>query len=119
MNSKGKKFNDYPKPDVVYIDVDGTLLIDEKINHELVRWARRQYNEGKQLIVWSARGAENAKRAVDLCDIVDIVSHTLSKPGYVVDDLGHGFTQYMEVIHVSDIGSNHQHQPAKARVCVL
>lgn len=120
MNNKVKKFNDYPKPDVVYIDVDGTLLINEKINHELVRWARQRYNEGKQLVVWSARGADNAKRAVELCDIADIVSHTLSKPGYVVDDLGHGFTQYMEVIHINDINNHAQdRKPAGVRVCSI
>lgn len=98
-----RNYIDYPKPDVVYIDVDGTLLVDDQVNHQLVDWARRRFAEGKEIIIWSARGADNAKRAVELCGIGDIVSHTLSKPGYVVDDLGSGFTRYMDVIHVSQI----------------
>ena len=120
MGNKDKGFIDYPKPDVVYIDVDGTLLVDDVVNHPLVSWARQRHNEGKQIIVWSARGVDNAKRAVELCKIDDIVSHTLSKPGYVVDDLGHRFTQYMEVIHVNDIDGNYQeHQPSKGMVSLL
>ncbi|MEI8572210.1 hypothetical protein U737_09705 [Methylomonas sp. LW13] len=98
-----RDYIDYQKPNVVYIDVDGTLLVDDRINHQLVAWARRQFADGKQIIVWSARGADNAKRAVELCGIGDIVSHALSKPGYVVDDLGIGFTRFMDIIHVADI----------------
>ncbi len=112
----GKPFTDYQKPDVVYIDVDGTLLIDDQVNHVLVTWARHEYNKGKQIIVWSARGEANARLAVDVCGMCDIVSHTLSKPGYVVDDLGSGFTQYMDIIHVNDIGPTGQQprtEPAK------
>lgn len=120
MNNREKGYIDYPKPDVVYIDVDGTLLVDDSVNHQLVSWARQRHNEGKQIIVWSARGADNARRAVELCGINDIVSHTLSKPGYVVDDLGHRFTQYMEVIHVNDIDGNAQDRKhAGAFVCSI
>ena len=119
MRSKNKSFIDYEKPDVVYIDVDGTLLVDDRVNHQLVSWARRQYSEGNQIVVWSARGADNAKRAVELCGIVDIVSHTLSKPGYVVDDLGHRFTEHMEVIHVNDIDRNHRERNQTANTVSL
>ncbi len=112
-----REYIDYPKPDVVYIDVDGTLLTDNRVNHQLVAWARQQYNQGKQIIVWSARGADNARRAVELCDMGSIVSHALSKPGYVVDDLGHRFTQYMEIIQVNDIDGHHQtNKPCGVRV---
>ncbi len=120
MNNREQGFIDYPKPDVVYIDVDGTLLVDDVVNHQLVSWARQRHHEGKQIIVWSARGADNARRAVELCKIDDIVSHALSKPGYVVDDLGHRFTQYMEVIHVNDIDGNYQkRQPAGAIISLI
>lgn len=112
-----REYMDYPKPDVVYIDVDGTLLTDNRVNHQLVAWARQQHHQGKQIIVWSARGADNARRAVELCDMGSIVSHALSKPGYVVDDLGHRFTQYMEIIQVNDIDGNHQtNKPCGVRV---
>lgn len=120
MNNKKNSFVDYPKPEVVYIDVDGTLLLDDRVNHRLVDWARRQHAEGKQIVVWSARGANNAKRAVQLSGIDDIVSYALSKPGYVVDDLGADFTRYMDVIHVNDIDRQSQNQqPAGIRISLL
>jgi len=112
------KYQDYAVPDVVYLDVDGTLLIDERVNHALVTWARRQHSEGKQIIVWSARGADNAERAVELCGIGDIVTHALSKPGYVVDDLGTRFTQYMEIIHVNEIDGRDRQAPKPSGVYV-
>ncbi|MCQ8105533.1 hypothetical protein NP590_15585 [Methylomonas sp. SURF-2] len=98
-----KPIKKYPVPNVVYVDVDGTLLINNRVNHPLVAWVRDQHSEGKQIVVWSARGVGAAIMAVDVCGIRDIVSHTLSKPGYVVDDLGKRFTQYMEIIHVNEI----------------
>jgi len=96
-------FTEYAVPDVVYIDVDGTLIINDRINHDLVSWARQQSQEGKEIIVWSARGKSNAENAVDRCEIGDIVSHALSKPGYIVDDLGNQWTEYMNIIHVDHI----------------
>jgi hypothetical protein len=120
MNNKSNGYIDYPKPDVVYIDVDGTLIINDEVNHQLVAWARQKHAQGKQIIVWSARGEGNARRAVALCNISDIVSHALSKPGYVVDDLGAGFTRYMDVIHVSDLNQTDMGKdPAGPKVCFI
>jgi len=113
-----REYQDYAVPDVVYIDVDGTLLVDDRVNHDLVTWARRQHSEGKQLIVWSARGAGNAKRAVELCGMGDIVTHALSKPGYVVDDLAARFTQYMEIIHPNEIDNRGKQVPQGGGVYV-
>lgn len=112
-------FIPYSKPNVIYIDVDGTLLIDDRVNQPLVDWARLRFLEGKEIIVWSARGADNAKRAVEICGIGDIVSHTLSKPGYVVDDLGTGFTRYMDIIHVSDIDNTSPSQQRGTTVSMI
>jgi hypothetical protein len=78
----------YPPPDVIYIDVDGTLLKSGRPDQTIVEWARKKYEEGFQIIVWSSRGAINAQRGVFLAGIGDIVSFALSKPGYVVDDKG-------------------------------
>ena len=113
-------FEEYAVPDVVYIDVDGTLIINDRVNKSLVRWSRKQAAAGKQIIVWSARGEENSKRAVEMCGISDIVSHALSKPGYVVDDLGNGWTQYMNIMHVNDIDrSNRQGKRPKVTVSMM
>lgn len=113
MPNSNRSFQDYDVPDVVYIDVDGTLIIDDRVNRPLVKWARNQATQGKEIIVWSARGEENARNAVDLCGLNDIVSHTLSKPGYVVDDLGSQFTHYMNIIDVNEI--NNKSQKGKQR----
>ncbi len=108
MDMKNKKnFEEYAVPDVIYIDVDGTLIINQQVNHSLVAWARQRAAEGNEIIVWSARGAANSKKAVNMCGIADIVTHTLSKPGCIVDDLGNGWTQYMNIMHVNDIDRRH------------
>jgi len=88
----------YPPPDVIYIDVDGTLLKCGKPDIKIVAWARKKYDQGFQLIVWSSRGAINATRAVHLAGIEDIVSFKLSKPGYIVDDKGWSWTEYTKQI---------------------
>jgi len=84
----------YPPPKVIYIDVDGTLIQGGKVNTPLVNWAREKYNDGFQIIVWSSRGAGNSHLAVMQADMEDIVTHILSKPGYIVDDKGWGWTKF-------------------------
>lgn len=90
----------YPPPKVIYIDVDGTLLHGGQVNRPLVEWARAKYTDGYQIIVWSSRGADNARLAVGKAGIFDIVSYMLSKPGYIVDDKGWSWTKYTR--HVKD-----------------
>lgn len=119
MTNKKSGFKDFPVPDVVFIDVDGTLIVDGNVNHDLVMWARQQATNGKDIIVWSARGKSNAEHAVDICGIRDIVSHMISKPGYVVDDLGNGWTQYMNIIHVDDINRSKQNKTSEVYVSLL
>jgi len=88
----------YPPPEVIYIDVDGTLLKNGKPNAKVVDFARQKYEEGFQIIVWSSCGSMNATRAVYLADIEDIVSFKLSKPGYIVDDKGWTWTKFTKQI---------------------
>jgi len=88
----------YPPPNVIYIDVDGTLLKGGKPDLKIVAWARDKYEQGFQIIVWSSRGSMNAIRAVHLADIEDIVSFKLSKPGYIVDDKGWSWTKFTRQI---------------------
>ena len=88
----------YPPPDVIYVDVDGTLLVNGKPNPNVVRLIREKHEDGFQIIVWSSRGSVNAIRAVGLAGLNDIVSHKLSKPGYIVDDKGWSWTRYTEQI---------------------
>jgi len=84
----------YPPPNVIYIDVDGTLIQGEQVNMPLVKWAREKHNDGYQIIVWSSRGEGNARAGVLKAGIGDIVTHTLSKPGHIVDDQGWSWTKF-------------------------
>ena len=88
----------YPRPKVIYVDVDGTLLNGDVVNTELVTWLRHKSNLGFAIIVWSARGVSNANRAVRTAGITDIIDQTLCKPGYVVDDKGWSWTKYVKQI---------------------
>lgn len=119
MSTRKQSYTDYPVPNVVYVDVDGTLLVDDQMNQPLIEWIWQRHYEGKQIIVWSARGAEAARLAVDQCEIGDIVSHTLSKPGFIVDDLGHRFTEYMKIIHVNEIDGKSRESTPSRTVCSL
>lgn len=113
MSISDNNHTDYPRPNVIYVDVDGTLLINGRANQPVVNWVFDRHHEGNQIIVWSARGAEAARQAVEICGIGDIVSHMLSKPGQVLDDLGNRFTQYMEIIHVNALDRSVQPNESK------
>jgi len=84
----------YPTRKALFVDVDGTLVINGKANVELVEAIRTRHKNGFTITVWSARGEANSKRAVELCGIGDVVSHTISKPTFVVDDKGWGWIKH-------------------------
>ncbi|WP_031386503.1 hypothetical protein [Desulfonatronum thiodismutans] len=83
-----------PPPDVIAVDVDGTLFRpvpgqrEMEANADLITWIRERKAEGFTIMIWSLRGQEYAQDAVDLAGIGDVVDLVLSKPGYVVDDTG-------------------------------
>lgn len=89
----------YPPPKVIAVDVDGTLITESGPNRALIAWCQRCHAEGYTLILWSSRGEEHARKAARLAGIEAIFSHILSKPGYIVDDQGWGWTHYTRVIY--------------------
>ena len=100
MTDNNETTQKYQPPKVIYIDVDGTLIQRKKVNVPLVEWARKKHDdEGYQIIVWSSRGAGNAHLAVVQADIGDIVSHMLSKPGYIVDDKGWSWIKFTRQVN--------------------
>lgn len=88
----------YPRQKVIYVDVDDTLIIDKKVNTELIKWLIKKHVDDYEINVWSMAGKKHAERAVERCGIALIVSNTLSKPGYIVDDMGWNWIQYTKAI---------------------
>lgn len=80
----------YSKPKVIYVDVDGTLLIGKpaKPNLKLLGFLDVKKSEGFELVLWSTQGKAHAENAARLCGREDLFAHILSKPGYIIDDKG-------------------------------
>lgn len=89
----------YPPPKVIAVDVDGTLLINGKIDRKLVDWCRRKKLDGFYIILWSARGMQHAIDVSRDGNIVDVFDTIISKPGYIVDDKGWQWIKYTKVIN--------------------
>ena len=88
----------YPPPKVIAVDVDGTLHVGGRVNQKLVDYLKERKAEGYRLMLWSARGITNAQAAVDRFGLHDLFDDVLSKPGYIIDDLGWQWIKYTKVI---------------------
>ncbi len=93
----------YPIRNVIAVDVDGTLIHGSAINDALVSWLRVKKEEGHELILWSARGREHARRAAKITDTETLFDAIISKPGRIVDDLGWSWIKWTKIIHPSRI----------------
>ena len=80
------------------MDVDETLIINDKVNKGLIKWMIIKSAEGYELNVWSMAGKKHSEQAVERCGIGAFVSHTLSKPGIIVDDMRWDCTKYTKAI---------------------
>lgn len=99
MFNRVKKINGkMPRPKVIYVDVDNTLFINNRVNSALVRWIILKAIDGYDINVWSMRGEEAAEEAVEQCKLTGVVNACLSKPGIIVDDMGWGWTKYTKSI---------------------
>lgn len=83
---------------VIAVDVDGTLIKGGRVVCSLVGWLREQRSLGFRLMLWSARGRDHAMGAVELFGLQGLFDDVVSKPGYVVDDHGWGWTHYTCVV---------------------
>lgn len=88
----------YEPAKVIAVDVDGTLVKDGRVVQSLVAWLRERKTEGNRLMLWSARGRDHALGAVELGGLHDLFDDVVAKPGYVVDDMGWGWTRYTWVV---------------------
>jgi hydroxymethylpyrimidine pyrophosphatase-like HAD family hydrolase len=83
-----EKPSKYPTRRTIYVDVDGTLHLRGIANRELIEWLRAKRGQGFDLVLWSARGGEYARRVAETLGCADLFVAILAKPGYIVDDEG-------------------------------
>ena len=93
----------YPLKKVIAVDVDDTLLINGEINQKLSKWCEARKTEGFCLILWSARGERHAEDTCKKAGLDDVFDYVISKPSYVVDDVGWEWTKYTKVINPTDL----------------
>lgn len=82
----------------VAVDVDGTLLVDGELNLPLVEWVKEQKSAGFEVLLWSAAGRDHAAEVAERFGIADHFSAIISKPGFIVDDLGWTWTKWTRVL---------------------
>jgi len=90
----------HPYPNVIFVDVDGTLLLKSGLNAGLADWCRKN-TEKSELVLWSARGQKYAKNFAQHFEITDIFKTIISKPGYIIDDLGWTWIKYTKVLELN------------------
>lgn len=93
----------FPPANSVFIDVDGTLVINGKINLGLLDWIKGRKEDGCEVVLWSARGRQHAEDLAEQWGVADVFDAIVSKPGYIVDDLGWTWTQYTRAMHPKSI----------------
>ena len=93
----------HPYTKCLAIDVDETLIVNGKPNGDVVAYARDRKALGYEIILWSARGKSHAARIAESHNLIDLFDSIVSKPGYVIDDLGWSWTKYTRVVRLSSL----------------
>jgi hypothetical protein len=88
------------KPKIIGIDVDKTLWFPftEELNIPLVEWCREQKARGFSLMLWSSRGKRHAEAIAERFNVFGLFDVILSKPGFVLDELGWTWVKHTQVI---------------------
>ena len=93
----------FPASKCVAIDVDNTLVINNKLTVSVVEFARLKKNEGFDVILWSAKGREHAEKQARRFHIEDCFTAIISKPGYIIDDLGWSWIKFTKWIRGAEL----------------
>lgn len=88
----------YPPANAIAVDVDGTLCQHGVLNGAVVEFVKRQRARGLSVMLWSARGESYARSMAERFGVAALFNHIVSKPGYVVDDLGWSWIRHTKVI---------------------
>lgn len=92
----------FPPTKCLAIDIDGTLICDGMINDDVLEMARTKKEEGFDVILWSARGRAYAEMVAKELEIENLFTFIISKPGFIVDDMGWGWTRFTRVVRIDD-----------------
>ena len=82
----------------IFVDVDGTLLIDSLPNTDLIEWIKEHKKKGFDFTLWSARGADHALNVAQCIGVDKLFDRIISKPAIVIDDNGWRWTRYSKMI---------------------
>jgi len=88
----------YTPRKVVYVDVDGVLLIGGAYSNDNVDRVKELHHNGFELVLWSSRGREHAERVAKETEITELFTAILSKPSYIIDDKGWTWTRFVRCI---------------------
>lgn len=94
--AKLKSRSKYPRPQIIFVDVDGTLIFKNgEPNFPLIKKLWEKKSAGFAIVLWSFRGEEHAKAAAWEADCTSLFTHILGKPGFIVDDKGWTWIRYV------------------------
>ena len=82
------RYRALPPPRCMAVDVDGTLIINGRVNQAMVESVNKALADGYQIIVWSMRGRAYAEAAAARVGLTGDDVQCCSKPGVIVDDVG-------------------------------
>lgn len=91
----------YPTQRVIFVDVDGTLIVNGRPNQALITWLKQHKQEGFEINLWSMQGKSHAISAAHLCGIDQLFDDILSKPGHIIDDKGWTWIKWAKIVQPS------------------
>ena len=85
------------KPDrVIFVDIDGTLLIDGQVDEAIIKFLEKEKKDGFMIILWSSRGLDYATDIAKKFEITQVFNFIIPKPAYIIDDYGWNWTRFVE-----------------------
>jgi len=97
----------YAMKNVVFVDVDDTLLRDIGGKQipipATVRHVRTLHDQGATLYCWSSGGAEYAKTSAEWLGIADCFVAFLPKPDVMIDDQALSEWRTLRIVHPNEV----------------
>jgi hypothetical protein len=96
------RFSRFRLPPVIFVDVDGTLVIGGELNQPVADFCRVHCEMGYTLVLWSARGEDYARDAARRFDLLHLFAAILPKPGFILDDRAWTWTRHTRVLRMDE-----------------
>ena len=92
----------YPVNKIVYVDVDGTIILDSgEPNEPLIAFLRKLKTDkggNFEIILWSMAGEKHAREVASKFGITNLFSHILTKPSFMIDNSGKFWLNYTQLV---------------------